>query len=349
MTIRTIIADKMQIYPKELLVIICSVLTALLIVEIENVYAQAITEDKIEKYPLAFNQTGNLKAYDDCGYEPVYLTPQLLPSGAKYSLSSELVDNIIIEYSINESSDNPSNTDLTSYGGLDLGLFENNIPQERELDLRNITQAQVDCLTEIREVEKSREYKDCGYVGSNTSQAVDQRLSDLSMKIIPITENTTQKAALQQEADCLVDIRSMEKQDARNNELGGKYQNYEIIDGKVVEKTQPPYNVQDGLNAMITDLKNDGEALKAEIANTNLFNTGLVQNLINKVYYYQGQISVMGGGTWSYLHDVQDTLIAKIKGTGQDGFTIAEQAAIDSFATDAAQSKIEHPSTNIFG
>ncbi len=57
----------------------------------------------------------------------------------------------------------------------------------------------------------------------------------------------------------------------------------------------------------------------------------------------------MGGGTWAYLHDVQDALIAKIKATGQKGFTITEQASIDYFATNAAQSKIEHPTTNVFG
>ena len=47
------------------------------------------------------------------------------------------------------------------------------------------------------------------------------------------------------------------------------------------------------------------------------------------------------GGTWAYLHDVQDALIAKIKATGQSGFTVAEQASIDSFATHVAQSKLE--------
>jgi hypothetical protein len=85
-----------------------------------------------------------------------------------------------------------------------------------------------------------------------------------------------------------------------------------------------------GLDAMVTELKNKGDALKTEIANTNLKNTGKVQDLINKVYYYEGQISAMGGGTWAYLHGVQDALIAKIKATGQSGFTVAEQAAIDS-------------------
>jgi len=37
-----------------------------------------------------------------------------------------------------------------------------------------------------------------------------------------------------------------------------------------------------------------------------------------------------------------------IKSTGQKGLTIPEQAAIDLFATDAGQSKLEHPTTNVF-
>jgi hypothetical protein len=49
------------------------------------------------------------------------------------------------------------------------------------------------------------------------------------------------------------------------------------------------------------------------------------------------------------LHQVQDALIAKIKATGQSGFTVPEQAAIDSFASNAAKSKQEHPSSNVFG
>ena len=103
------------------------------------------------------------------------------------------------------------------------------------------------------------------------------------------------------------------------------------------------------LDDMVIDIKNDGDALKAEIANTDLKGTGLVEDLINKVYYYEGQVSAMGGGTWAYLHDVQDALIAKIKETGQSGFTVPEQAAIDAFATNAEQSKLEHPSSNVFG
>lgn len=106
---------------------------------------------------------------------------------------------------------------------------------------------------------------------------------------------------------------------------------------------------QGGIDTMITQLKNDGDALKAEIANINLFKTDLVEDLINKVYYYEGRVSAWGGGTWVYLHDVQETLLSKIKSTGQDGFTVPEQAAIESFATNAAQSKIDHPTVNVFG
>ncbi len=110
---------------------------------------------------------------------------------------------------------------------------------------------------------------------------------------------------------------------------------------------QPPAE-KGGIDALITNLKNDGETLKVEIANTNLFKTGSVEDLINKVYYYEGRVSAWGGGTWAYLQDVQDALLAKIKETGQDGFTVSELVSIDSFATNAAQSKIDHPTTNIF-
>lgn len=103
------------------------------------------------------------------------------------------------------------------------------------------------------------------------------------------------------------------------------------------------------LDDMVIELKITGDALKAEIANTDLNGTGLVESLINKVYFYEGQVSAMGGGTWAYLHDVQDALITKIKETGQSGFTMPEQAAIYVFATNAEQSKLEHPSTNGFG
>lgn len=104
-----------------------------------------------------------------------------------------------------------------------------------------------------------------------------------------------------------------------------------------------------GLDAMITELKDQADALKIEIANSNLAGTGQVENLINKVYFFKGQVSAMGGGTWAYLHDVQDALIAKIKATGQSGFTVAEQASIDYFASEAAKDKLEHLSSNVFG
>ncbi len=66
---------------------------------------------------------------------------------------------------------------------------------------------------------------------------------------------------------------------------------------------------------MINDLKADGDALKAEINSTNLYKTGLIEGLVNKVSYYRGTNFAMGGGTWAYLHNVQDTLLAKIKAT----------------------------------
>lgn len=117
-----------------------------------------------------------------------------------------------------------------------------------------------------------------------------------------------------------------------------------IISSSVVSTAQS----QSGMAELITQLKNDGDALKAEITSTNLFKTGLVEGLISKVYYYEGRVTAWDGGTWVYLHDVQDALIEKINATGQEGFTVSEQASIDSFATHATQSKIDHPNSNAF-
>ena len=41
---------------------------------------------------------------------------------------------------------------------------------------------------------------------------------------------------------------------------------------------------QGSLDQMINDLKADGDALKAEINSTNLYKTGLIEGLVNKVY-----------------------------------------------------------------
>lgn len=103
-----------------------------------------------------------------------------------------------------------------------------------------------------------------------------------------------------------------------------------------------------GLDSMVTNLKFQGILLKMEIAKTNLTGTNQLQNLINKVYFYGGEISAMGGGTWAYLHDVQDALLAKIKATGKSGFTEPELVSIDSFASNVVKSKQEHPSFNAF-
>ena len=115
---------------------------------------------------------------------------------------------------------------------------------------------------------------------------------------------------------------------------------------------QPMLNstqLQTAIDKEVTRMKNEADVLKAQINSTNLAHTGQVENMINKVYYYEGEVSAVGGGTWAFLHDVQDTLLAKIKATGQSGFTAAELAAIDSFGNDAATSKQEHPSSNVFG
>jgi hypothetical protein len=43
-----------------------------------------------------------------------------------------------------------------------------------------------------------------------------------------------------------------------------------------------------------------------------------------------------------------DPINRKNQHTGQEGFTISKQAAIYSFATDPAQIKLDHSTTNVF-
>ena len=108
-------------------------------------------------------------------------------------------------------------------------------------------------------------------------------------------------------------------------------------------------SLSESRDEIVIKLKNKGDALKTEIANTDLTGPGQVERLINKVHFYEGQVLGIGGDTWTYLHEVQDALLAKIKATGQSGFTVPKQAAIDSFANSVTQSKQEHPSSDVSG
>ena len=48
-------------------------------------------------------------------------------------------------------------------------------------------------------------------------------------------------------------------------------------------------------------MRNEADALISEIQATDLNNMGNVQDLIEKVYYYEGEVSVEGGATFRYL------------------------------------------------
>lgn len=92
-----------------------------------------------------------------------------------------------------------------------------------------------------------------------------------------------------------------------------------------------------------TKLQNEADSLKAEIANTDFTQTGVVKPLIEKVAYYSGQVSVMGGSTWSMLHSVEDALIAKIKAAGPSAFSPDEQSFITSWVNGAMKDRQDHP------
>jgi len=113
-------------------------------------------------------------------------------------------------------------------------------------------------------------YQECGYEGEDTPMAVDNRLSELSMTVIPSTSNQTLKTTLQKEADCLADIRSVEKQTADLNYalVGGKFLAYKIENGEVMMKNYTdcighktlglsPRTIDMRTSAMTVDILND--------------------------------------------------------------------------------------------
>jgi hypothetical protein len=247
----------MQMSDKEITILIGVSLTMLSFFMVDSVDAQDIAREKQKLYPLAFNETGQLKDYDDCGYEEI-------------SSDSQGVDKSIIEFALRTdivntpASIEPTSFDLNNLGLDDFSSLQQNIEEPK------ISQQQIDCLIDIREVEKSKKYKDCGYTGENSTQAVDERLSTLSMEIIPITSNETLKSDLQKEANCLVEIRSLEKQKANSDYAltGGKFLAYKIVDGEVLMKNYTecighktlnlsPETIDMRINSMTIDILND--------------------------------------------------------------------------------------------
>ncbi|MGA9843927.1 MAG: hypothetical protein WBQ25_16605, partial [Nitrososphaeraceae archaeon] len=97
------------------------------------------------------------------------------------------------------------------------------------------------------------------------------------------------------------------------------------------------------LDQETSKLQNEGDLLKAEISNADFTQTGVVKPLINKVAYFSGQVSVMGGSTWSILYSVEDALIAKINAAGPSAFTDDERSYIKTWLNDAMKDRQSHP------
>jgi hypothetical protein len=94
----------------------------------------------------------------------------------------------------------------------------------------------------------------------------------------------------------------------------------------------------------ITKFNNEAAALKTTISSATFTpGNGIVKELINKVAFFGGEVSVMGGGTWTILHGVEDALISKIKESGPSSFSADEQSYIAAWVNRVMTDRKEHP------
>jgi hypothetical protein len=68
-----------------------------------------------------------------------------------------------------------------------------------------------------------------------------------------------------------------------------------------------------------------------------------VKRLIGKAAFFSGEVSVMGGGTWTILHGVEDALISKIKESGPSSFSADEQSYIAAWVNRVMTDRKENP------
>jgi hypothetical protein len=102
--------------------------------------------------------------------------------------------------------------------------------------------------------------------------------------------------------------------------------------------------VDSGLDSELTRLNNEADHLKADISSATFTpGNGEVKRLIEKAAFFSGEVSVMGGGTWTILHGVEDALISKIKESGPSSFSADEQSFIAAWANRVMTDRKEHP------
>jgi hypothetical protein len=71
--------------------------------------------------------------------------------------------------------------------------------------------------------------------------------------------------------------------------------------------------VDSGLDSEITRLNNEADRLKADTSSATFTpGNGEVKRLIEEAAFFSGEVSVMGGGTWTILQGVEDALISKL-------------------------------------
>jgi hypothetical protein len=112
-----------------------------------------------------------------------------------------------------------------------------------------------------------------------------------------------------------------------------------------INSNQPTSTSTDNsLDSEITRLNNEANNLKADISSATFTpGNGEVKRLIEKAAFFSGEVSVMGGGTWTILHGVEDALISKIKESGPSSFSADEQSYIAAWVNRVMTDRKEHP------
>ena len=112
-----------------------------------------------------------------------------------------------------------------------------------------------------------------------------------------------------------------------------------------INSNQPTSTSTDNsLDSEITRLNNEANNLKADISSSTFTpGNGEVKRLIEKAAFFSGEASVMGGGTWTILHGVEDALISKIKESGPSSFSADEQSFIAAWVNRVMTDRKEHP------
>jgi hypothetical protein len=192
------------------------------------------------------------------------------------------------------------------------------------------------------------------HVINNTPGGEDLTTNDLNLSVNDPRFNTPQKVASPEAQQKFFDACSLESGtapphlnmkcpkaiDAFLNRPGAGATNTNSINSNQPTST----STDNSLGSEITRFNNEANNLKADISSATFTpGNGMVKELINKVAFFGGEVSVMGGGTWTILHGVEDALISKIKESGPSSFSPDEQSYIAAWVNRVMTDRKENP------